>query len=240
MNIIEVLNYEEMSTRAFKLIRERLQSNPALKLGLATGSTPIGTYKALIQSYEEGEISFEKVLSFNLDEYVGLEVTDVNSYRYFMEENLFKHIDIKKENTFVPTGKAKDFVKECAAYEELIAKSGGVDVQILGIGSNGHIGFNEPETSFNSLTHVVDLDKRTIEANSRFFHSINEVPNQAVTMGIGTIMKSKEIILLISGDNKNEAINQLLSGEITETFPASVLHQHPNVTVIINQESYLT
>jgi glucosamine-6-phosphate deaminase len=237
MKIIEVKNYQEMSVIAAKYIIEKVQANPNLHLGLATGGTPVGIYSNLIEDHQKNGTSYSRVTTFNLDEYVGLTGENPNSYRYYMDDHLFNHLDIQKANTYVPRGNAADIHKECVDYEELMENHGGVDLQILGIGSNGHIGFNEPGTSFNSKTHIVNLAPSTREANARFFNSLEEVPTEAITMGISTIMKSKEILLLISGESKGEALQKLLTGGVDESFPASVLKNHPCVTIIADKEA---
>lgn len=235
MKIIEVKNYQQMSNKAAEYIIEKVIKFPSITLGLATGGTPIGTYRKLIEDHQKNGTSYQKVTTFNLDEYIGLSGENKNSYRYFMNEQLFNHIDIKKTKTYVPRGDVDDVQKECLYYEELLAKHGGVDLQILGIGSNGHIGFNEPGTSFESKTHIVNLTPSTIQANARFFNRVKEVPTKAITMGISTIMKSKEILLLISGETKREALFRLLNGDVNEGFPASVLKSHPSVTIIADE-----
>lgn len=235
MKIIEVKDYMEMSQKAADYIIEKVRLNPELTLGLATGGTPVGTYQNLIKDHQQNQTSYKDVRTFNLDEYIGLSGNNKNSYRYFMNEQLFNHIDINKKNTFIPRGDTEEIEAECRRFEELMEKHGGIDLQILGIGSNGHIGFNEPGTSFETKTHVVNLAPSTIEANARFFNSMEEVPVQAITMGIATIMKSKEILLLVSGESKKEAIKQLLNGGVSESFPASILRNHPAVTVIVDQ-----
>ncbi|UFT98563.1 glucosamine-6-phosphate deaminase [Radiobacillus kanasensis] len=235
MQITEVKNYDEMSKKASEIIMKRIQDLPKPVLGLATGSTPEGMYKELVQVYVDGKISFSNTTTYNLDEYIGLPREDKNSYRFYMNDRLFSHVDISKEQTNVPNGMAKDLKEECNDYEESIKKSGGIDVQVLGIGVNGHIGFNEPGTSFQTATHVVNLAPSTIQANARFFESEKDVPKQAITMGIQSIMKSKEILLLISGAKKADAVYQLLHGEVSEVFPASILQQHPNVHLIADE-----
>lgn len=232
MKIINVGNYQELSERAAKIVIETVQNKPNAVLGLATGSTPIGLYNELIDDHAKNGTSYSKICTFNLDEYVGLEGSHPQSYLYFMREHLFNHIDILPENTFIPNGKAEDMEKECGRYEELIKEKGGIDLQILGIGQNGHIGFNEPGTSFSSRTHMIQLTEDTRRANSRFFPSMEEVPTRAITMGIQTIMESRKIILLISGQAKKAALKRLLTDEISEDFPASVLKLHNDVTVI--------
>ena len=235
MKIIEVQDYQQMSRRAAEYIIKKVVQNPSINLGLATGGTPIGTYKCLIEDHQKSGTSYQKVTTFNLDEYIGLSGDNENSYRYFMDNQLFNYININKANTNVPSGIAADFQEECKRYEDLITKHGGIDLQILGIGSNGHIGFNEPGTSFSSKTHIVELEESTIQANARYFNRIEEVPTKAITMGISTIMKSKEILLLVSGEKKREALFRLLNGEISESFPASVLKNHPCVTIIADK-----
>lgn len=235
MRIIEVNDYQQMSKRAAEYIINKVVQNPSIKLGLATGGTPIGTYKSLIEDHQKNGTSYQKVTTFNLDEYIGLSSDNKNSYRYFMNDHLFNYIDINKAKTNIPSGIAPDFQEECHRYEDIISRHGGIDLQILGIGSNGHIGFNEPGTSFGSKTHIVNLAPSTIQANARFFSRIEEVPTKAITMGISTILKSKEILLLISGEKKKDALCRLLNGEINESFPASVLKNHPCVTIIADK-----
>jgi len=232
MKVINVGSYQELSEKAANLVIETVQEKPNAVLGLATGSTPIGLYNELINDHAKNSTSYSKICTFNLDEYVGLEGSHPQSYLYFMREHLFNHIDILPENTFIPNGKAEDMEKECGRYEELIKEKGGIDLQILGIGQNGHIGFNEPGTSFSSRTHMIQLTESTRKANSRFFPSMEEVPTRAITMGIQTIMESRKIILLISGQAKKAALKRLLTDEISEDFPASVLKLHNDVTVI--------
>ncbi|WP_042356599.1 glucosamine-6-phosphate deaminase [Bacillus rubiinfantis] len=235
MNIIKVKDYTEMSQKAAAYIIDKVRVKPNLKLGLATGGTPIGTYQNLIKDHQEHGTSYQQVVTFNLDEYIGISSDHENSYRFYMNDHLFNHIDIPIGQTFIPNGNADNIEAECVRYEQLIQHYGGIDLQILGIGSNGHIGFNEPGTSFHSKTHVIDLAPSTIKANARFFSSLAEVPTKAITMGISTIMNSKEILLLVSGENKKEAMKKLSTGEISESFPASVLRNHSNVTIMVDQ-----
>jgi glucosamine-6-phosphate deaminase len=235
MKIIEAKDYNKMSALAADYIIEKIKANPSLNLGLATGGTPVGIYSNLINDHQKNGLSYRDITTFNLDEYVGLSGENPNSYRYYMDDQLFNHIDIQKSKTNIPHGDVADIQKECLDYEKLIANQGGIDLQILGIGSNGHIGFNEPGTSFDSNTHVVQLAPSTLEANARFFNSPEEVPTEAVTMGIATIMKSKQILLLISGESKKEALFRLINGEVNESFPASVLKNHPCVTIIADE-----
>ncbi|MBB6454610.1 glucosamine-6-phosphate deaminase [Salirhabdus euzebyi] len=232
MKVIEVKDYNEMSRKACSIILDTIKQLDNPILGLATGSTPVKMYEYLIEAYERGEVSFKNVRSFNLDEYVGLSKHDPNSYRYYMEEKLFNHVDISPEHTHLPNGNALDLEQECRDYEEKVKEAGNVHVQVLGLGLNGHIGFNEPGTPFQSRTHVVDLADTTRRANARFFDSIDEVPSKAITMGIGTIMESDRIILLVSGEKKAEALHKLINGEVTEDFPASVLQKHKDVVII--------
>lgn len=235
MNLFKVKDYHEMSQKAAEYINGKVRQSPDIKLGLATGGTPVGTYQILIDDHRKNGTSYKNVTTFNLDEYVGLSGENKQSYRYYMNDQFFNHIDIDQKNTHIPKGDSEDLKAECQRYEELIASYGGIDLQILGIGQNGHIGFNEPGTPFTSITHVVDLAPSTIEANARFFDRPEEVPSKAITMGISSIMKSKEILLLISGESKRAALKQLLSGLVNEEFPASVLNNHPSVTIIADQ-----
>ncbi|WP_338470806.1 glucosamine-6-phosphate deaminase [Niallia sp. XMNu-256] len=236
MNLIKVNNYEELSQKASEIIIKKIQDNPSFNLGLATGSTPEGMYRKLVEDHQNGGTSYKNVKTFNLDEYVGIPEDDPNSYHYFMNQHLLGHIDIEKSNTHIPNGnQMSDLQRECEEYEKLIDQSGGIDLQVLGLGVNGHVGFNEPGTPFESPTHIVELTQDTREANARFFNSLEEVPTHAVTMGISTIMKSKEIILLVSGAQKAHALSRLLNGEITEECPVTVLGKHPNVTIIADR-----
>ncbi|PKR77965.1 glucosamine-6-phosphate deaminase [Halalkalibacillus sediminis] len=232
MNQIEVNSYEQLSEQAAKIVESQLQKKKNSVLGLATGSTPVGMYKQLIEKYEKGDISFADVTSFNLDEYAALERTHPQSYFQFMKKHLFDQVDMKPGQIHIPNGTAESLVQECSRYEEDLAVHGPIDLQVLGLGINGHIGFNEPGTSFQSRTHVVDLAESTREANARFFERKEDVPSQAVTMGIESIMKSRKIILLAYGEMKRTAIDRLFYGEVSEEFPASILKEHPDVTVI--------
>ena len=232
MNIIVCKNYDEMSLRSAELMAEVIKNKPTCVLGLATGSTPIGLYQNLIRMYNAGEISFKDVTSVNLDEYYPIAPTNDQSYRYFMNEQLFDHVDIDKAKTNVPDGTAADPDAEGRRYEELISDLGGIDVQILGIGRNGHIGFNEPDSQLFLDTHVTDLTPSTIEANSRFFASEADVPRQALTMGIGSIFKAKKIILMVSGKEKKDAVSALLVRKIDTNFPLTLLNLHPDVTLV--------
>lgn len=232
MKIITASDYNDLSRKAANIISAQVILKPTSVLGLATGSTPIGTYKQLIKWYEIGDIDFSMVTSVNLDEYCGLSGEDEQSYRYFMNTNLFNHININKEKTHVPNGLAIDKEQECIDYDKMIQDLGGIDIQLLGIGHNGHIGFNEPNIKFEKTTHIVDLDKSTIEANARFFNSIDEVPKQAITMGIKSIMHARHVLLIANGPDKENIIKKALFGPITPDVPASILQLHPNLTVI--------
>ncbi|KZM54584.1 MULTISPECIES: glucosamine-6-phosphate deaminase [Aeribacillus] len=237
MEIIKVKDYEEMSEKAANIVIEHMKSLKRPVIGFATGSTPIGLYNCLVKKYQQKEVSFKNATTFNLDEYVGLPKENKNSYHYYMHENLFQHIDIQPENVHIPNGMAEDLEQECMTYDRLISKNK-IDIQILGLGLNGHIGFNEPGTSFKSRTHIVKLDQSTRKANARFFQSIDEVPTKAITMGIETIMESKKILLLVSGKKKADALARLLgNSDISEEFPASILRQHNDVTVIADEEA---
>lgn len=239
MKVIIKKDYDSLSKEAASIVRSEMEKKKDIVLGLATGSTPIGMYKELIRMHKEEGLDFSNVITFNLDEYVGLEYDNPNSYHYYMMENLFKHINISDSNIYIPDGKSDNLEESCKIYEKLIEEKGGIDLQILGIGANGHIGFNEPEEELNFGTSIVDLDERTIKDNARFFSSIEEVPRKAITMGIGSIMKAKKIVLLANGKNKAEAISKLLKGKkITTMVPATLLLLHPDVTVIVDEEAY--
>ena len=235
MKIYVCENYEAMSRKAASIIASHVTLKPDCVLGLATGSTPIGMYKELVKACEQGELDFSQVKSVNLDEYVGLEPTHDQSYRYFMQDNLFNHIDVKPENTNVPDGLAADAEAECVRYDELVASLGYADIQLLGLGHNGHIGFNEPDTCFTAPTHVVDLTQSTIDANARFFASADDVPRQALTMGVGCIMNAKKVLLVANGEGKADAIYKMVCGPITPDCPASILQLHPDVTVVVDK-----
>ncbi len=229
--------YEEMSRHAARMIAERIKAKANLVLGLATGSTPVGTYQELIRLHKEEGLDFSQVRSFNLDEYLGIAGDHDQSYRYFMNANLFDHINIDKANTRVPDGTAADPAASCQQYEEDIKAAGGIDFQVLGVGGNGHIAFNEPGSSRDSRTRVVDLDEETIKANSRFFDSVDDVPKQAISMGMATIMETKEVILLANKANKADAIVKTIEGPVTEAVPASLLQEHANVTFLVEKEA---
>jgi glucosamine-6-phosphate deaminase len=235
MKILVCKNYEEMSKRAAQIISSQVILKSDSILGLATGSTPIGMYKNLVEMYNKGEIDFCDVKTFNLDEYYQLPRDNDQSYYYFMHKNLFDHINIKEENINIPNGMNKDIEVECRNYDESIKSIGGVDIQVLGIGHNAHIGFNEPADVFENGTHLVDLKESTIEANARFFDSIEDVPKKAVTMGIGSIFKAKKIMLLASGEGKAKAIYDTVYGEVTPNVPSSILQFHEDVILIIDE-----
>ena len=232
MIIYKAKDYQDMSRKAANIISAQIIMKPNCVLGLATGSSPIGTYKTLVENYEKGILDFSRVQTVNLDEYCGLSGDNPNSYRYFMNHHLFDHINIDKANTHVPNGNAVDLEAEAIRYEKFIESIGGVDLQLLGIGHNGHIGFNEPTTYFPKDVHTVNLTESTINANSRLFERREDVPTQAITMGIGTIMKANKI-LLIAGEDKTDIIEKSLYGKVTPEVPASVLQLHKDVTVII-------
>ena len=225
-------DYEAMSRRAAHVMAAEIIHRPDCVLGLATGSTPIGMYKQLIEWNKAGDITFKEVRTVNLDEYKGLSPEHDQGYRYFMQKQLFDHVDILPENTRVPDGLAADPQAECQWYNQVILSMGGIDIQVLGIGHNGHIGFNEPGQAFEQETHVVDLTERTIQANARFFASADEVPRQAMTMGIKSIMMARKILLVISGEEKAEIVKQAFTGPITPLVPASILQLHPYVTLV--------
>lgn len=226
---------EAIGTAAASLFAACVIMKPRAVLGLATGSTPIPTYQRMIELYRAGAVDFSGVTTFNLDEYVGLSREHEQSYYAFMMEQLFQHINVSPSHIHVLSGKTADPAVECRAYEEMIAAAGGIDLQILGIGRNGHIAFNEPSDSFSPVTHVVDLTESTIEANTRFFSSADEVPRQALTMGIGSIMKAKSIVLIATGRDKAQAVKAMVDGPVTPLCPASVLQLHPCVTVMLDQ-----
>ena len=237
MRLMITESYEELSKAAAEEFAKVIKEKPNAVLGLATGGSPVGMYKELIKMYQKNELDFSKVTTVNLDEYIGLNPEHNQSYRYFMNENLFNHININIANTFVPNGLADNLEVECKEYDKKIMELGGIDIQLLGVGNNGHIAFNEPDEQLSAGTHVISLTENTIEANSRFFENINDVPKKAITMGLGGIMKAKKIILIASGESKAEAIKGLFSGKITTDNPASMLQMHRDVTVIVDKEA---
>lgn len=232
MKIIKTKDYEHMSRVTANLLSAQVIMKPDCVLGLATGSTPVDAYKQLVQWFQKGDLDFSEVTSVNLDEYKGLSPENDQSYRYFMNHNLFDHINIRKDHTFVPNGLEPDAEKACDDYNKIIHDLGVIDLQLLGLGNNGHIGFNEPSSSFEKETHCVDLTQGTIDANARFFSSLSEVPRQAYTMGIQTIMQAKKIVVAVSGQGKASIVKEAFFGPITPQVPASVLQLHSDVTVV--------
>lgn len=235
MKIYSAQDYQSMSRKAANILSAHVILKPDSVLGLATGSTPIGMYKQLIDWYNKGDIDFSQVHTVNLDEYLGLAPTHDQSYRYFMQANLFDHVNVPPENTNVPNGLAPDPEAECARYNQVIAGLGGIDVQVLGMGHNGHIGFNEPEEAFELETHVVNLTDNTIDANARFFASRDEVPRQAITMGIKSIMQARHILVVVSGADKAEIVKRAFFGPVTPKVPASILQMHPHVSLVADE-----
>lgn len=235
MQIYRAKDYEDMSRKAANIIASQVVLKPDCVLGLATGSTPIGAYKNLVEKYEQGDLDFSQVTTVNLDEYKGLPRENDQSYYYFMHDNLFDHVNVKPENTHLPDGTKEDSDEECARYEELIRTLGGQDLQLLGLGHNGHIGFNEPDAIFEKATHCVDLQESTIEANKRFFASADDVPKQAYTMGIGTIMQAKKILIIVSGEDKADIVRDAFFGPVTPRVPASILQMHSDVTLVADE-----
>lgn len=234
MKVIVTKDYHEMSKVASEIVSQVVLDNPHAVLGLATGSSPIGLYNNLIEMYEQGTLSFANVSTVNLDEYVGLNKDHPQSYAYFMRNILFDHIDIDLNNTHIPCGSAENLDEQCKQYSELL-KNLRQDIQVLGIGSNGHIGFNEPNTPFDSQTHVVQLAESTIKDNSRLFNSIDEVPTQAITMGIANIMNARKIIVVANGANKADAVQKMVEGQVSESCPASVLQRHSDVVLVCDE-----
>jgi len=237
MELIVVKNYEEMSKKAASIISSQVIIEPNSVLGLATGDTPLGMYKELIKKYKENEVDFSKVKTFNLDEYYGLERDNIQSYYFYMINNFFKFINIDSNNINIPNGTSNDIEEDCLNYERKIKEAGGIDIQVLGIGVNGHIGFNEPNVNFEAQTHLVNLNENTIKSNARFFNSIDEVPKKAISMGIKTILQSKKIILLASGESKAEAVYNTVKGKISPEIPSSILQLHQNVTIILDESA---
>lgn len=237
MRIIVTKDYDELSKYAANIIASQVRLKSDSVIGLATGSTPIGAYQELIRQCKEENLDFSEVKTFNLDEYVGLEADHNQSYRHFMNHQLFNHINIPMENTHVPNGKAEDELTECKSYDEKIKAAGHIDLQLLGMGSDGHIGFNEPNDSFVVSTNVVDLQQPTIDANSRFFASADEVPRQAITMGYMSIMQAQRILFVVSGKSKAEVVKQALQGPVTPQVPASILQLHRDVIVVLDEEA---
>lgn len=237
MKIIEAKDYQDMSRKAANIISAQIIIKPNCVLGLATGSSPIGTYKQLIDWYNKGDIDFSQVSTVNLDEYKGLEPDNPQSYYYFMYENFFKHVNIDLKKVHIPNGMEENIEKECSRYDQLITSLGGVDLQLLGLGNNGHIGFNEPFESFNKTTHCVTLTQSTIDANARFFNAAEDIPRYAYTMGIGNIINANKIVLIVSGSAKAQILKEVVEGPILPNVPASILQLHKDVTVIADQEA---
>jgi len=230
-------NFEKISSLIADEFIQQIRQKPNSVLGLATGTSPLGVYTNLIEAYKKGLVSFEKVVTFNLDEYVGLDGNHHQSYRYFMNDNLFNHINIDKNKTHVLLG-VGDYLAYAKSYDQEIANYGGIDLQILGLGSDGHIAFNEPNTPFDSLTHIAELTDSTIKDNSRLFDDISEVPTKAVTMGLKSIMNAKKIVLIATGKNKAKAIKDLLKGPISESVPSSILQRHPDCKIYVDDDAY--
>jgi len=235
MNILKFDSEVKLNAAAARIITSTVQTNPSAVLGLATGGTPIGIYKQLVQDYNEGLVSFKNVMTFNLDEYVGLSPDHHQSYSYYMNENLFNHVDVAADYTNIPSGLADNLDQECEQYDARIEAAGRIDIQLLGLGHNGHIGFNEPENELSSGTHVVQLAEETKQANARFFSETEEVPAQAITMGVGTILKAKMLMLVVKGADKAEIVKRALTGPITTQCPASLLQTHPNLVVLVDE-----
>ncbi|MHC2994075.1 MAG: glucosamine-6-phosphate deaminase [Candidatus Atribacteria bacterium] len=238
MEIKPISSYSKMSKLAADIVAEQIINKPNTVLGLATGSTPFGMYKELVKLYKKGKLDFSKVTTFNLDEYLGLSPEHPQSYHYYMYENFFNHVNIEEKNIHIPKGDTKDPVQECLGYEEEIEELGGIDLQVLGIGVNGHVGFNEPNINLEARTHVIQLSNKTIRANSRFFKNLDKVPRKAITMGMVTIMKSKKIILMAWGKEKRKAILKTISGHIATEVPASLLQVHNDVILIVDKKIY--
>lgn len=230
-------DYQDVSRKAANIMSAQIIMKPNAVLGLATGSTPVGMYAQLVDWYKKGDLDFSRITSVNLDEYRGLSGENEQSYRYFMNTNLFDHVNIDKTRTYVPNGMEEDSDKACEEYNEIIHSVGGIDIQLLGIGGNGHIGFNEPGDAFEKGTHVVDLTESTIQANARFFATMDEVPKQAYTMGIKNIMSAKKILLVATGESKADALYKSLYGPITPNVPASILQLHNDVTVVADEDA---
>lgn len=238
IRFVRARDYDDMSRKAANIISAQVIVKPNSVLGLATGSSPIGAYECLVHWYEKGDLDFAQVTSVNLDEYRGLAHDNEQSYYYFMKKNLFSKVNIDPAKTFVPDGTISDAQEACEKYDEIVRSTGGVDLQVLGLGHNGHIGFNEPDSVFAKGTHCVDLSKSTIEANARFFSSIDEVPTQAYTMGIQTIMNAKKILVVVSGEAKADIVEKSFFGDVTPLVPASILQLHPDVTVVGDEAAF--
>lgn len=236
MNIHILRSKHEIDRVVSNELIQLVKTNPACVLGLATGSTPLGIYGLLVKDHQNNHTSYQSVTTVNLDEYIGLEITHPETYHQFMHRNLFNHIDIKSSNTHIPNGLSQDMIQACLDYDQLLSKHV-PDIQLLGIGANGHIGFNEPNTPFDSTTHIINLTQKTREDNARFFNNIDEVPTQAITMGIQNIMDAKKIILIATGASKAEAVYDMISGDVTPSLPASILQKHPNVDIYLDKDA---
>lgn len=239
MKIINAADYDDMSRKAANIISAQVILHPRSILGLATGSTPLGIYEQLVEWYQKGDLDFSEAASVNLDEYCGLSPEDPQSYHYYMRHNFFDRVNFKRGNTHLPDGLAENIEFECIRYDKLIADLGGIDLQLLGLGSTGHIGFNEPNESFDKMTHEVSLKQKTIEDNSRFFASTGEVPRSAITMGIKAVMQARKILLVVSGTGKAEILEKALYGPVTPEIPASILQLHPDVTVVADKDALM-
>lgn len=237
MRIIKCLDYKHMSLEAAKIIADVIKGNPECVLGLATGSSPIGLYENLVKWYNEGELDFSRVKTVNLDEYKGLPRENEQSYYYFMNHHLFSKVNIDLKNTHLPDGMEEDVFKACRDYDNIIKSMGGIDIQLLGIGHDGHIGFNEPNDKFDTTTHCVELAPQTINANKRFFNSIDDVPRKAYTMGTGTICDAKTVVMVVSGKDKAKIVKQAFFGPITPWVPASILQKHPNFILVADEDA---
>lgn len=237
MRIVKVKNYEEISRKAANLILAQVNLKPNAVLGLATGGSPVGTYEKLVAAYRQGDVDFSEVTTINLDEYRGIERAHEQSYWSFMHENFFNHVNVRENHIFIPNGENQNSEEVCKGYDDVIEKCGGIDMQLLGIGLDGHIGFNEPGNHFEPNTHCVDLTESTIEANMRFFNSKDEVPRQAYTMGIKPIMQAKKVVMLANGKNKAEIIKKAFMGPITPEVPASILQMHADFTLIADEDA---
>ena len=237
MRVLITDSYDQMGLEAAKIVAGQIYLKPNSVLGLATGSTPLSMYERLVAVHRTVGLDFSEVTTFNLDEYIGMGPDNPQSYHYFMQEHFFKHINIKPENVHIPNGMAQDVIAEGERYEQLIAAKGGIDLQVLGIGQNAHIGFNEPDVKFAATTHKVELDEETILANSRFFNNVDEVPRYAISMGIKTIMMAEHVVLLANGRNKARAVYKAVCGDVTPEAPASILQLHRDVVVILDKEA---
>ncbi|MBB6675331.1 glucosamine-6-phosphate deaminase [Cohnella nanjingensis] len=237
MNVLTFDSNEKLNEAGANIITGLIQTNPRAVLGLATGGTPVGIYEQVVGDYRRGLVSFKNVRTFNLDEYVNLSVDHPESYHSYMNKHLFSHIDLPAANAHIPNGNAEDLEAECRSYDERIEDAGQIDLQLLGIGHNGHIGFNEPAHALIKGTHIVELAEETRKANARFFDAIDDVPKQALTMGVGTILKAKMILLIVRGVDKAEIVRRALTGPITTDCPASLLQTHPHLIVLLDQEA---